>query len=468
MLPLFAKELMWNLVEKIQNRFKGISVYQTGFFLFSVGTVIVTYFLIRAIVRLAWFEMIVIIIVWVAAIFDLIHFRNQEFTFANSVFAYASLAAAILGAMGTNGIDNYAILVCFPILILIGVYQRQKPINILYIGSGLIIVTIGIYFLERAGFYEGIENPVTREGQYLLFIFSIFFCCILINITVRHFLASSQKLNQLHENSLQAKLAAEMANNFKSSFLANMSHELRTPLNAIIGYSEMIVEETDDLELAQEDAQKIHISATNLLEIINSILEISKIESGVIDPQISEIDLTELIDEVLVVVKPQFDLKGNKFAFNLAEPIPAISTDRQKLAQILTNLLVNANKFTDQGKIKLNVRPIACNLVIEVADTGIGISESDQEIIFSPFRQAEASYSRRHEGTGLGLSICKQLANIMQGELSVESKVGSGSTFTLEIPQIYSLEDEKMRKHLAEEANQVKSVDFQNFNSDTA
>ncbi len=456
---------MWNLVEKIRTRFDRISVYQTGFFLFAIGTVVVTYFLIRAIVRVQWFEMIVILIIWVAAIFDLINFRNQEFTFANSVFAYASLAGAILGAMGTNGIDNYAILVCFPILILLGVYQRQKPKNILYIGSGLIVAAVIMFALEQFGFYEGIENPVTREGQYLLFAFSVFFSCILINITVRHFLASSQKLRQLHENSLKAKLAAEMANNFKSTFLANMSHELRTPLNAIIGYSEMIVEETDDLEIVREDANKIHISANNLLDIINSILEISKIESGVVDMQISEVDLNELIGEVLVVVKPQFDFKGNQLVVDVEAPGSILHTDRQKLAQIITNLLVNANKFTDQGHIQLNAKPKGSHLIIEVVDSGIGISPTDLEIIFSPFRQAEGSYSRKHEGTGLGLSICKQLANLMQGELTAESQLGHGSTFTLEIPQTYSFSASPENKLGAksEEADQPNVIDFQNF-----
>jgi PAS domain S-box-containing protein len=251
-----------------------------------------------------------------------------------------------------------------------------------------------------------------------------------------------------------AKESAEAASIAKSSFLANMSHELRTPLNAIIGYSEMLQEETEDLgyEEITSDLNKIRISGKHLLALINDILDISKIEAGRMDLYLETFNIGELIDDIAATAKPLVEKNGNIFEVKKFTDIEEMHADITKVRQILLNLLSNAAKFTQNGKITLAVSQGMLNfsgkksknneslssdlecLIVTCTDTGIGMTFEQLEQIFKPFIQGDASTTRRYGGTGLGLAISQSFCQMMGGKLTVESQEGMGSKFTIKLP----------------------------------
>ena len=228
----------------------------------------------------------------------------------------------------------------------------------------------------------------------------------------------------------------EAASQHKSAFLANMSHELRTPLNAIIGYSEMLHESAEDSGEEQflPDLQKIRDAGRHLLELINDILDISKIEAGKMEVYLEEVDIGALVEEVRAIVAPLAAAGGNRFEIVWPAPPGMLYTDRTKLKQSLLNLLSNAAKFTKGGRIALDLRATAGTLSFIVSDTGIGMSEEQLSRLFQAFSQADASTTRRYGGTGLGLAITKHFCEMLGGGITVDSAPGRGSTFTIALP----------------------------------
>ena len=230
----------------------------------------------------------------------------------------------------------------------------------------------------------------------------------------------------------------EQASALKSQFLANVSHELRTPLNAIMGYTHLMLEGVSGaISAAQQDKlARVDANARHLLSVINDLLDITRIESGKMPVQVERIRLPELIDEVMTEVEPV--IAGTRLAVtrSLPEELPDIETDRQKVKQIVLNLLSNALKFTPEGSvaIRLDHHGPAGEISIAVSDTGIGIAEENQKTIFEAFEQADSSYARRQGGTGLGLTICRRLASLLDGRIALASRLGEGSTFTLFLP----------------------------------
>lgn len=241
------------------------------------------------------------------------------------------------------------------------------------------------------------------------------------------------------ETLARARNEAESANLAKSQFLANMSHELRTPLNAIIGYGEMIEEDAQDTGDAAtaQDVGRILTAARHLLSLINEILDLSKIEAGRMELNASEFDARQMLTELIATIQPACDQNGNQIIVKAPETLLA-NTDQTKLGQCALNLLSNAAKFTHQGEITVSIETRALagidHVAIIVADTGIGMSPEQIARLFQPFVQADPTITQRYGGTGLGLTITKRLAQLLGGDVSVESTLGKGSVFTICIP----------------------------------
>nr|WP_172691025.1 response regulator [Agrobacterium larrymoorei]ASK49477.1 histidine kinase [Agrobacterium larrymoorei] len=236
----------------------------------------------------------------------------------------------------------------------------------------------------------------------------------------------------------------EQASRYKSDFLANMSHELRTPLNSSLILAKLLADNPDE-NLTPEQvkfAQTIQSSGNDLLNLINDILDLSKIEAGHVEITPEPVSIQRTVDALQRMFTPLADNKGLGFSVNVAADVaPLIETDPQRLEQVLKNLIANAIKFTEAGQVSLIVRPTEGEgIAISVMDTGIGIAEEQQHRIFEAFHQADSTISRKFGGTGLGLSISRELVRLLGGTLHLKSKAGSGSTFTLLIPRNFDAE----------------------------
>ena len=240
----------------------------------------------------------------------------------------------------------------------------------------------------------------------------------------------------------EAKEAAESATRTKSAFLANMSHELRTPLNSIIGYSEILQEEAElsGDEDSIPDLRKIQGSSRHLLNLINSILDLSKIEAGRMELQLAPMSIIDLAQDVMETIHPVAEAKFNTVVLDNASTVDSIESDFDKLRQCLLNLLSNANKFTQEGELTLTIKTISYQtenyLEFIVTDTGIGMAKDQLEKIFEAFTQADTALTRRYGGTGLGLTITREFVRMLGGTISAQSELGKGSAFTILIPQV--------------------------------
>ncbi|MDQ2669767.1 MAG: ATP-binding protein [Gemmatimonadota bacterium] len=285
--------------------------------------------------------------------------------------------------------------------------------------------------------------------------------------------AQTSELVRANTAAAQAQQTAEQANRAKSRFLANMSHELRTPLNAIIGYSEMLMEEAADLGASgiTPDLEKIRGAGKHLLGLINEVLDLSKIEAGKMELELDDFAVAPLVEEVAATVRPIIAQNRNALDLALAPDLGTMRGDATKLRQILLNLLGNAAKFTEDGRIVLGVRREQgeqVRLVFSVKDSGIGMSADQIGRLFQPFTQADASTTRKYGGTGLGLTISRRFSQLMGGDITVESRPGEGTTFTVVLPEVVKEAAPKpvtgdlviadLKRYLAEQRNGASTV----------
>jgi signal transduction histidine kinase len=228
-------------------------------------------------------------------------------------------------------------------------------------------------------------------------------------------------------------LRAEEADRSKSRFIANMSHELRTPLNSIIGYSELIAESSaEDMTVA--DAERVHASAAHLLALVNDLLDLAKIEANHLILRSAPCDLSQLVCEARTAVESAAMARRNRLSVRMEGDLPAVHGDALRIKQCLLNVLSNAIKFTEDGEVVIEARRDGQTVILQVADSGIGMTPEQMRRIFKPFVQGDASIARTHGGTGLGLSITKHLMEMMNGSIDAGSAPGRGATFTLAFP----------------------------------
>jgi signal transduction histidine kinase/DNA-binding response OmpR family regulator len=285
------------------------------------------------------------------------------------------------------------------------------------------------------GVFSGYESLVIA---FMVIVFGVLFFLVrrYNRIVKRQF----QNIEQTNQELALASERALQADHAKSEFLANMSHELRTPMNAILGYSEMLIEEAQDTRQNHfvPDLEKINNAGKHLLQLINDVLDLSKVEARKIELYTETFDVFALVQDVASTIQPLVEKNGNTLEVHRSGSVSSMEADITRLRQVLFNLLSNACKFTKHGVVSLDMVHERSGgqewVIFRVKDSGIGMSPEQMGKLFEPFSQADSSTTREYGGTGLGLAISKRFCELMGGDISVESRLGEGSTFTVRLP----------------------------------
>ncbi len=348
-----------------------------------------------------------------------------------------------------------------PLLVSSFAYGMYTPIMLCYfslpivgfliggveLGGFYVVAGVASMAILAAAFHLGVPLPFEPHDDKYGTLFPVVFSVMLVlaGAAAAAYDRSLRKaLARAHSAMLRferASVEAEQANRAKSRFLANMSHELRTPLNGIIGYSELLSEELDDIPEAAEctdDLGRIRHAGMHLLAVINDLLDLAKIEAGEMAVDRATFEVSSVVAGAVAVTEPLCQKQGNTLVIEADDTLGTMRGDKRRVAQILLNLLSNANKFTTSGQVVLRVRPETRSgrawVVLEVEDSGIGIPEDEVSSLFTAFHQAHGESPGTFGGTGLGLVLSRTLARMMGGDIQVRSEFGVGSCFTVVLP----------------------------------
>lgn len=312
-----------------------------------------------------------------------------------------------------------------------------------------------LFYAAMLSYQYAVDNVAVELGRALaitlvLYLSSLYM--LMAGLNAEHLRARTSAAVRLARESIEklqiqsaqlelAKRKAEAASAAKSQFLANMSHELKTPLNAVIGYSEMLIEEPDlDAETRHADLGKIRASGLHLLSLVNDVLELARLEAGKMDVAVEDVDVPTIANEVVISLSSQIRKNSNTLTVHCEPNVGRMSTDAAKLRQILKNLLGNGLKFTQNGRVQLDV--LASNdgkcLLFKVSDTGIGMSSEDLGRLFQPFNQVDGTSTRMHDGAALGLTLTMRYCEILGGGLAVESTPNVGTVVTATLPLVFA------------------------------
>ncbi len=369
--------------------------------------------------------------------------------------------ASLFGSFHYGGVSS-PLLPWLLISLLLGFfYLGDRPLLVL----GMFTADLAIFFaafMFNGSFDERVPlERLTTVGWISIFSATVYMSWMAVyyvsTIALRSDLEREAERHRLTAVRLrQAKDMAERANLARSIFLAKMSHEFRTPLNAVIGYSELLLEHCQDSGAdAQklQDLNRINAAGQHLLALVTDVLDLSRIESNAVDVVIDTFEVEAFLEHVAATAQPLVHQNGNVLRIEPRGRLGSIATDQTKLRQVMLNLLSNAAKFTKDGAVTVRARrdekPGGDWIEIQVADTGIGIAQTDLPKLFQDFGQASATTSHTYGGTGLGLAVSQKLCALMGGAISVLSEPGQGATFTLRLPAMLVLEDSTPEESLA-------------------
>ena len=373
-----------------------------------------------------WPIWITIITLGMMAVLTLLTFHPKAYHKQQSVFMMLCLFSDVLMVSITEGRMYTSLYAFLGVAVILSIYRSER---LIFAYSLLVAATVALHiFVIESIHFDTPEHVIDFIVRFSLTFVAMFFLMLFLS-----------RLNRNKLRMLEVVEAARQAEQYKSDFLANMSHEIRTPMNAIIGMCELILREDGLSESARENCFNIQASGRSLLSIINDILDYSKIDSGKMELVDEEFSIASVVNDVINMSEARRGSKNLKIFVDIDPSIPKrLMGDEARIRQVIVNLMTNASKFTEKGSIRLTVsystQDYGINLVVSVADTGIGITEENIEKLFTSFRQVDTKKNRAIEGTGLGLAISKNLVRQMGGFIHVKSKFGEGSEFRFVIP----------------------------------
>ncbi len=398
----------------------------------------------------------------------------QKSYFVLALISVQNLSFAILWAAHHYGGASSPFLMWILVVPLLAFFYLGSGVKTRVIIFAQLLLNIGMFYLAHKMGYS-IASAIPLSSMVDVAMISTLCAATYIFLMASYYSSVVDSQSELrkeivrHQETLtqltDAKDDAERANSAKSDFLANMSHELRTPLNAVLGYSEILLEDAELDGRGEEiaDLQKISSAGKHLLSMVNDILDISKIEAGKAELYLETFDLDKFIQELESTARPLAAKNTNSFVLLKDEALGDVHMDATKLRQSVLNLLSNAAKFTENGQITLSIERHTKGgeewISIAVRDTGVGISEENLNNLFRNFSQANSSITAKFGGTGLGLSLSQNLCRLMGGDIGLESKLGEGSCFTINLPAIVkdiAEEEEKPRVEVSSLAAEAK------------